>query len=69
MEAIAKGIAFLNTKLEHLSASDRILLSKEAKDHILKIHELYKESKEACLIKLMKAITIKKREIEKLLIN
>lgn len=64
METIEKAIAFLNTETNKLCNKDRVILLKEAKFHILKIKELYTESKEVWLIKLIKSISIKKREIE-----
>lgn len=64
-DTIAKAIAFLNIKLSHMSASDRIAASREAKEHILKIIEIYKKTKEPALMRLMKSITILKLKIEK----
>lgn len=65
MKTIEKAIIFLNTKTNKLCNDDRVILIKEAKTHILKIREIYMESKEIWLIKLIRSIIIKKREIEK----
>ncbi len=64
METIEKAIMFFNTETNKLCNKDRVLLLNEAKLHILKIKELYMENKEVWLIKLIKSISIKKREIE-----
>lgn len=65
MDTIEKAIAFLKIKLNRISTSDRIALSREAKAHVLKINEIYKKTKDPLLMDIMKSITIKKRKIEK----
>jgi len=65
METIEKAILFVNNKTNRLRNEDRVILIKEAKIHILKIRKIYMERKEVWLIKLIKSIIIKKREIEK----
>jgi CRISPR/Cas system CMR-associated protein Cmr5 small subunit len=59
------AIAFLNIKLDDMSESDRIAAFKEAKEHVLKINEIYKKTKEPVLLKLIASIVIIKYKIEK----
>ncbi len=47
------------------TTSDRILSSREAKELILGINDLYKESKDPELMDLMKRLTVIKQKIEK----
>ena len=48
-----------------MSTSDRVAASREAKALILSINEVYKETKDAELMEVMKRLTEKKRKIEK----
>ena len=65
MELTSKAEEFINRKFSFKNTSDRILASREAKDLILEINSVYKESKEPKLMELMKAITGVKQKIEK----
>lgn len=65
MEAIEKATSFLNIKLRNISTSDRIVLSRQAKEYVLSINQIYKNTKEPKLMELMKLITAKKNKIEK----
>ncbi len=52
-------------KLSHMSTSDRVEASRKAKKLILSINEIYKKTKDANLMNLMKRLTEKKQKIEK----
>ncbi|MEM9001109.1 MAG: hypothetical protein AAGB24_12670 [Bacteroidota bacterium] len=65
MELIAKALEFEKRTLSHMSTSDRVAASREAKKLILSINEIYKETKDANLMDIMKRLTEKKRKIEK----
>ncbi|GGG35999.1 hypothetical protein GCM10011414_01650 [Croceivirga lutea] len=56
---------FENRKLSHMSTSDRVAASREAKSLILSINEIYKKTKDADLMDVMKRLTEKKKKIEK----
>ncbi|WP_411030123.1 hypothetical protein [Spongiimicrobium sp. 3-5] len=65
MELIAKALEFEKRTLSHMSTSDRVEASREAKQLILSINEIYKQTKDSTLMDLMKRLTEKKRKIEK----
>jgi hypothetical protein len=65
MDILAKAREFETRKLSFRSASDRILASREAKNLILSLNEIYKQSKEDQIMDLMKRLTETKRKIEK----
>lgn len=69
MNAIDRALEFENVSLRSLSTSDRVKLSREAKDIILSINELYKKNKDAKLMDLMKRITVIKKKVEKRLLK
>ena len=52
-------------KMSHMSTSDRVQASRDAKEIILAINEIYKKTKDAELMNLMKRLTEKKQKIEK----
>lgn len=56
---------FENRTLSHMSTSDRVAASREAKKLILSINEVYKKTKDADLMEVMKRLTVKKKKIEK----
>ena len=62
MEEKAKN--FLGRTLSHMSTSDRVKASREAKSLVLGLNEIYKRTKDPSLMEIMKAITVKKRKIE-----
>ncbi|MCL6273852.1 hypothetical protein M3P19_07525 [Muricauda sp. 2012CJ35-5] len=64
-DLLAKAKEFENRTLSHMSTSDRVAASREAKALILSINEIYKETKDSNLMDVMKALTEKKRKIEK----
>jgi len=65
MEVLKQAEEFENMKMGHMSTSDRVEASREAKRLILSINEVYKKTKDANLMKLMKRLTVKKQKIEK----
>lgn len=64
-ELMESATEFENRTLSHMSTSDRVAASREAKKLILAINEIYKETKDSHLMDLMKRLTEKKRKIEK----
>ncbi len=65
MELIEKALEFERKKTNHMSIHDRVSASRKAKELVLKINEIYKKTKDPKLMKIMKSITMKKRQIEK----
>jgi hypothetical protein len=64
-DLVKKALEFENEKMVNLSTSDRVELSRKAKQLILDINELYKQTKDEELMDLMKRLTAKKQKIEK----
>jgi len=64
-ELLEKADEFVGRTLSHMSTSDRVAASREAKALILSINEIYKETKDEKLMDVMKRITEKKKKIEK----
>lgn len=64
-ELLAKAEEFEKRTLSHMSTSDRVAASREAKQLILSINEIYKETKDSSLMDIMKRLTEKKKKIEK----
>ncbi|MBQ0734969.1 hypothetical protein [Aquimarina celericrescens] len=65
MEIVNKAFEFENRKMSNMSTSDRVKASREAKQLILSINEIYKKTKDVQLMDIMKRLTYKKRKIEK----
>jgi len=65
MDLLEKANKFEQKKLTHLTTSDRIKASREAKELILSINEIYKRNKKSELMEIMKRLTEKKKKIEK----
>ena len=65
MDLINEALEFEKAKMSHMSTSDRVVASREAKRLILALNELYKKSKNANVMEIMKDLTIKKKKIEK----
>ncbi|MCK5442295.1 MAG: hypothetical protein KAJ23_10420 [Maribacter sp.] len=65
MELIKKALEFDKRKMSNMSTSDRVSASREAKELVLKINEIYKETRNPELMEAMKLITEKKRKIDK----
>ena len=65
MELIERALEFETRKTSYKTTNERIVSSREVKALILDINEIYKESKDAELMDLMKRLTVIKRKIEK----
>lgn len=65
MDLIERALEFENRKKSSLSTSDRIHLSREAKELILSLNEIYKENKDSEIMDIMKRLTVIKKKIEK----
>lgn len=65
MELIRKAIEFEERKHTFKNTSDRIMASREAKDLILKLNEIYKLGHDPRIMELMKRLTSVKQRIEK----
>ena len=65
MELIERALEFETRKTSYKTTNERIVASREVKAIILDINEIYKESKDAELMDLMKRLTVIKRKIEK----
>lgn len=64
MDIFKEANQFEKLKMSHMSTSDRVEASREAKRLILGINEFYKENKDPNLMNLMKRLTAKKKKIE-----
>ncbi|AIY14278.1 MULTISPECIES: hypothetical protein [Cellulophaga] len=64
MDILKEATIFEKAKMSHMSTSDRVVASREAKRLILAINERYKETKDASLMEVMKRLTVKKKKIE-----
>jgi len=65
MEYLEKALEFEKRKLSLKSTNDRILASKELKQLILGMNEVYKKTKNPVLMDTMKRLTVIKRKVEK----
>jgi hypothetical protein len=64
MDIINEALEFEKAKMSHMSTSDRVVASREAKRLILALNEIYKKSKDTTLMDIMKRLTAKKKKIE-----
>ncbi|CAM1344596.1 hypothetical protein [Tenacibaculum amylolyticum] len=64
MDLINQALEFEKAKMSHMSTSDRVVASREAKRLILAINEIYKQTKDVKLMDIMKRLTVKKKKIE-----
>ena len=65
MEILDRALEFETNKTSFKSRNEKIIASREAKELILSINEIYKENKDPNLMDLMKRLTIIKQKIEK----
>ncbi|WP_104733999.1 hypothetical protein [Hanstruepera ponticola] len=65
MELINKALEFEQRKMKSLSTSDRIKISREAKQLILDLNQIYKQKKDDRIMDIMKRLTVIKRKVEK----
>ncbi|MFT7072454.1 hypothetical protein [Patiriisocius sp. Uisw_017] len=64
MEVINEALEFEKAKMSHMSTSDKVVASREAKRLILALNDIYKKSKDNGLMDIMKRLTVKKKKIE-----
>ena len=64
MEIVDKALEFEQRKLSFQTTSDRIVASREVKELILGLNEVYKFDKNPEVMDLMKRLTVIKRKIE-----
>jgi hypothetical protein len=64
MEIVDKALEFEQRKLSFQTTSDRIVASREVKELILGLNEVYKVDKNPEVMDLMKRLTVIKRKIE-----
>jgi hypothetical protein len=65
MDIIKDANEWLGASMSNMSTSDRVHSSRKAKELILGINDVYKETKDEELMDLMKLLTAKKQKIEK----
>ncbi|UPS91367.1 MULTISPECIES: hypothetical protein [unclassified Bizionia] len=65
MDTIERALEFEQTKLKSLSTSDRIKISREAKELILELNKIYKKKKDESIMDIMKRLTAIKQKVEK----
>ncbi|MBC3758543.1 hypothetical protein H7U19_09020 [Hyunsoonleella sp. SJ7] len=65
MEIIHKALEFEQRKHTFKTTSERIESSREVKNLILSINDIYKKEKDPELMDLMKRLTVIKQKIEK----
>ena len=65
MEIIERAEEFALRKTAFKTTSERIKASREAKEIIFSVNEIYKETKDPELMDLMKRLTVVKQKIEK----
>ncbi len=65
MDVLEKALEFEGRKMSGMTTSDRVEASREVKSLILALNEIYKESKDAELMDVMKRLTVIKRKIDK----
>ena len=65
MDLLERAEEFEHRKFSFKTTSDRILAAREAKDLILEINEVYKETKDQKLMDIMKRLTVVKQKIDK----
>lgn len=65
MIILEKVLVFENAKMSHMTTSNRVEASREAKRLILGINEIYKVTNDDNLMDIMKRLTVKKKRIDK----
>ena len=64
MDILKEASIFENAKMSHMTTSDRVTASREAKRLVLAINEIYKKTKDGTLMDVMKRLTVKKKRID-----
>ncbi len=65
MDIFVRAHDFENKKTTFKTRSERIMASREAKEIILSLNEIYKVDQKQDIMDLMKRLTVVKRKIEK----
>ena len=65
MKIIEKAIEFENRKHTYKSTNDKIVASREVKNLILDLNEVYKKNKNSEIMEMMKRLTVIKKKVEK----
>lgn len=65
MDIVERALKFEQGKTSFQTTNDRIVASREIKELILGLNEVYKESKDPEIMDLMKRLTVIKQKIEK----
>ncbi|OUS02227.1 hypothetical protein A9Q86_04160 [Flavobacteriales bacterium 33_180_T64] len=65
MDIITKALEFEKRKMQSLSTSDRVKISREAKELILGLNQVYKEKNDQKIMDIMKRLTAIKQKVEK----
>lgn len=63
-DLIDKALEFEQRKLSFQTTSDRIIASRQVKELILSLNDIYKENKDPDIMDIMKRLTVIKRKIE-----
>jgi len=64
MEIINKALEFEQNVIPLKSTNDRIIVSREVKQLILSLNEIYKQTKDTKIMDIMKRLTVIKRKAE-----
>lgn len=64
MELLQRAEEFENRKWSRISTSERVQASRDLKNLILEINEVYKKSRDQKLMEVMKRLTQIKRKVE-----
>ena len=62
---VERALKFEKTSLKALTTNERIIISREAKELILGLNEIYKEEKDPSIMDIMKRLTLIKQKVEK----
>lgn len=65
MDILKEALEFEQQGTSFKSTNERIVASRKAKEIILSLNEIYKESKDPELMEVMKRLTVIKQKIEK----
>jgi hypothetical protein len=65
MGIMEKAIEFESRKHVYKSTNEKIVASREVKNLILDLNEIYKENKDIEIMDMMKRLTVIKRKVEK----
>jgi len=63
-DIIKEATEFEQKRLVFKTKDDRINASRQLKEYVLALNELYKESKDSDIMDLMKKLTVKKKKVD-----